>query len=76
MIPVVPIEIQLKEGMATTLNEPTKKFKSTGVPENVPVAMAIAKDKICVSASSSHMEFRTGVFADRVEDLKSEKVLD
>ena len=61
--------------MATTLNESTKKFKSTGVPENVPVAMAIAKDKICVSSLSSHMEFSTGVFGDRVEDLKSETVL-
>lgn len=76
VIPVVPIEIQLKEGMATTLNESSKKFKSSGVPEKVPVAMAIAKDKICVSSSSSsHMEFSTGVFADSVEDLKSETVL-
>ena len=37
-----------QEGMATTLNESTKKLKSTGVPENVPVAMAIAKDTMCL----------------------------
>lgn len=52
MIPVVPIEIQQSEGMATIFNESTKKFKSTGVPEKVPLAMAIAKDNISVSSSS------------------------
>ena len=37
--------------------------------------MAIAQDKICVSSSSSHMEFSTDVFADRVQSLISETVL-
>ena len=75
VIPVVPIEIQQNEGTAISYDEWSKKFKSTCVPGNVPAVMAIAKDNFSVSSPFTPMEVSSGVFADRVEDLKSDAVL-